>query len=948
MVRISLLSTLLAILATLWFWQGLPEDVDNALALKELPQSLQHLNLEQTLELPYQSGIQTRQIGNEQLTLIGGQFEQRFSVCEKASAKDHQDKITASHYIYVGLELAQLKALDKDFSVKKTFINRVQNPIIDQSNTSYDIPGFAIKYNENTGHSIKLLEANVQLIVDNIEAYDDEPNFIKHGFISNDDFTIVATKKQISRCKFNEFDFDIYRHSQGSNDFVYFLDDFTNLNSEHVKGSITAGSYPPPSITKYGVQSLVEQMQACEQIKEEDGEWQYASRYHYNNQTPLDGFSPIKTEHCKKVLATFYHTPAGNVVRKRAVKISNYAKPLIAISGDNLVNVAATHNEQPLAIKQKPLSLYQNLLIKNEDINKKMLWHKVHQDKATFTLPPLEQPTSIYILGKNISVSGTKVLARSEQCFNSLCDKKSDVTWLKLAPTSGEVIIEVSGILQTAPLLQQNIAQLTDKPSLQHSNCNQVCKAERAERIANGEVNKFSVVDRNNQKLSVADIPHLLAPRGGRINAAMGNNIQLTIDKSTQESVQSILEDYMSEIEIDAAFATLSIVNADGEILALAQTASVNENINYEREGYQQSYRPFDSPLTFKAAYHDGSSNYVSGSVMKLLSALMITDELGINHPYIKGMSFDQWYQQRHKTQMNPKLGCYPTYKSRCVKNSISNFTGPTGISTIKKYTIDKYIDKSVKYGLKEATRDSLNSYFSFMVSKVANEPIYEHLAFGEGSYAKSSKLRDFISQFGFYSPLKLDAGLLGGHEKNTVFYVPASQLSHTKEEQFWRAAVGEQNKVTALQVAQFTLAIANKKLTPLTLLKSIDDETAKLEKQSLNIKPEAFNLVQSAMKLAAKKYDSFKDLPPHISLYAKTGTGEIGKKDEYKKSLNNVWMTAYINPESPVVMTCQISQVKGLSTLCAKLINKLLENADKIPALGLASTQKQGIADVN
>lgn len=928
MIRINTISILLAFLATLWFWKGIPETIDIPSPPKELPLELQLLNAVQPLNLQYKSGITSERIGSKQLTLIGGEFEKRFTVCS-IPVKGRSNEISSTRFLYVGLDLGQLKSRDVDFNVKDTFIAAVKDPLLDQSNSQFDLPGFALKSYGDNNYTIFNIE-NSQLVLDSLVFEDDKTGFIKHSFISNNDFTVVITKNEHSPCEAEQFTFDIYRHSATTNKFVYFIDDITNENGALVKGVIESGDYAKSNETKFGIQSLVEQMKVCEQIKFQHDEWQYASRYHYNNQVVNDGFSPVQSEHCQKVLATFYHTPAGNVVRKRALKTTTYEKPMIAITGKNLVDVSVFHNDNPVAFEQGSLSLYQKLLFSNEDVNNKNIWHKIYQSKATFILPPTTSATNFYVLGDNIQVFGANVISTTDQCFESLCDKKSSVTKLRLAASNNPIRISATGINQSIPLLKQNLAQLDAKPSIQHTSAKIDHNSLDSDNPVESSNVTFSVVDRNNEKLTVTDIPHLLAPRGGRINASMGNTVQLTIDKMSQLAVQKVLENYMASADLNAKFATLSLVNAKGEILALAQTPQVDENINYEREGYKQSYRPFDSPLTFNAAYHDGSNHYVSGSVMKLLSALLIANELGVNHPFIKGISYNEWFKQRKKTQMNPKLWCYPTYKDSCIKDSIKNFRGVFSYSTISKY------HKDLPYGLKEALRDSLNSYFAFMVSKVADEPLYHQQAFGDSSFKDSSKLRDFVSKFGFYSPLKLDAGLLGNHVRNTVFYAPESQLNYNKKIQLWRAAVGEGNIVTALQVAQFTLAIANEELIPLSLMKSLDGIEGQHKSKALPIKPEVFSLVQEGMKLAAKSYSSIKNLPDDVSLYAKSGTGEIGEKDKFGKSLNNVWMTAYLHPESPVVMTCQIVKVKGVSKLCAELINNLIAHADEIPALGL------------
>ncbi len=949
MSRTSIGALVLALVATLWFLAGLPDSVDIAPPVNELPSALQPLNAIEPLDLQYHPGLKTQRVGQHYLSLIGGTFEQRFNIdlCQVTlrgvKTPEYKQGIPkASKYMYVGLSLAQIQARDSSYTDKTKLIDDVRAPILDQPNTAYDLPGFAIKGDKNQSYNIKLIEKNMSLITDSIaldyiDANEDAvANMVKHAFVSNDNFTVVLKKQTDYYCDIGQFTVDVYRHQAQAEKLVYYLDDTADINSELKQSKVIAGHYPPPSITKYGVQSLVENMTACQQIKEIKGQWTFASRYHYNSQTPLDDFDPIQSKHCQKVLATFYHTPAGNVVRKRAHKLFNYAKPLIAITGEGLVDVSAQFNKRPVMIEHSPLSLYQNILMAYDDLNKKSVWHKVYQGKASFVLPALAKQTNVYVLGKDIQVSGTKILAQSKQCFKSLCDASSDVMKLSLAATTRAVTITASGIKQTVPLLQQNVVQLGDKPSIQHAICNDECKAQKADRVSADHDTKFTVVDRNNETLTIDDAPHLLAPRGGRVNSSMANKVQLTIDKQAHKRLQDILDEYMLDSELEAKFATLTMVNAQGEILALAQTPQLKNDTNFERAGYEQAYRPFDSPLTFKAAYHDGSSNYVSGSVMKLLSSLLITNELGAEHPFIKGLTSKQWYKLRHQTQMNPKMPCYPSIDARCAKKHIKNFIGPRGI-----YTIDNHSNQQ-SYGLKQALRDSRNSYFAFMVSKVGNEPLYNQQAFGKDGFSQSSKLRHFVSQFGFYAPLKLDAGLLGEDINSTVFITPASELSYKKEEQFWRGAVGEQNKVTALQVAQFTLAIANEKLIPLSLLKSLDDKKANINPQVLNIKPESYNFVQDAMALAGGNYNSIKSLPEGISFYAKSGTGEITAKNKHSKSLNNVWMTSYIHPDSPIVLTCQIASVKGVSTLCAKLIEKVFSNADKIPALKLVTPPQQ------
>jgi hypothetical protein len=910
---VPLFTLVITLTAAVWFWAGKPTANTMLLTPVELPKSLQQINQNHTLPLQYQSGFNEHWFDGSRLITVGGKFQQEYKidVCEQIKYL-HSPKP-----LFIGLDYPQIQSFFNDVKKFKTRMHDyIHSPILDKKDSENDLPGFFI----SSDHSVNLLVVNpiedIQVISD--KDYDEMGEFT---FISNEKFTLVIERVNKTNCQLGMLNIRVYKHVLISPQMHYWLDH----NNSWSAGIVNEGIYPAQDQIRYGIASLNQHMQNCGLMKLDEARWQFASRYFYTDKQTSGQFNGEQSVHCQKVLATFYHTPAGEVLRNRALAEQNAMKPIAAIALPDNVNVSSLSSDRPVKITMGDISHYQTLFYR--DINhESFIWHKAHQEQVDFSFNAPDSAFYLYVLGRDVVIDGATVLQKNDQCVKDLCEQLNDVSLYYLKPTSPQITIRVNGLSQAnSPVLKKQRLELGEKPRIHTF-------------IDSSEIsvaNEFTVLDRNSEKLTVEDIPHLLAPYSGRINAAMGNNIMLTINKSMQRTVSQDLKLFVDKMAEKPEFATVSIADANGELLVLAQTPQVNTETNYQRAGYIQSTRPINSPLTFLAAYHDDSQRFVSGSVFKLLSALLIVEKLGVNHPMVKGLTFHSWKKMRDKTLMNPEFGCFPIIEKSCVSHGLNNFIFEGKKQTIynRMYDLEGNLKhQESTYGLKQAIRDSLNTYFAFMVDKAAQEPFYWQSAFGKNGYELTSPLRHFISQFGFYAPLRLDAGLLGEAAVGSVLTVPASKLKHyTVQSHFWRAAVGEQNRVTALQVAQFTLAIARQRLVPLSLFKSVDNKEAEVSTTSLNIKSESFELVQDAMLLAGSNYKALKDLP--FDIYAKSGTGEVSEKR------NNAWMTAYVNKQNPVVITCQIGQVKETGgDLCGRLIAELLQNKALIPALGLGS----------
>lgn len=910
---VPLFTLVIALTAAAWFWAGKPSAQHTINTLAGLPKPLQMLNKTQTLDLAYQPGIAEHWIDNSRIITLGGKFEREYNiyVCEQ------RKYLRSPKPLYVGLDFLQIKRLHQDKSKFNTVMYEyLHDPILDKQDSEQDLPGVVIT---SDGELSIAAEEEITLLTDT--QFDE---FEQWAFASNDKFTLVIRKQADTECDYGILNIAVYRHVSNATNMLFWLNHFDDqqANSDWSFGQVKAGYYPIQKNTRYGIQSLAEHMQSCRLMVLEHDRWQFASRYYYTDKIVKNKFDAKQSGHCRKVLATFYHTPAGEVLRNRALAAEQENKPVIALALAENTNVKASFNNQPVKVAQGSLSHFQNLYYTSAG-HDSYSWHKVRSEEVHFSFLSSSKPFYLYVLGRNVTITGATVVEVSDQCIKGLCEQAGDVTLYHIKPSAKEVFIEAQGILPAkSPLLKQATTRLAAKPDVT------VITNQSAP-----ETNQtFTVFDRKGKILEVSDIPHLLAPYSGRINPAMGDKITLTIDKYMQQVVTERLAQYLASIDEKLTFATISIASENGELLALAQSPQLSNDTHFARAGYIQSTLPVKSPLTFWAGYHDDSNSFVSGSVFKLLSALLITEKLGHEHPMVQGLSYKEWERIQDVTQMNPEFGCFPVIDQACVVNGLSNFVFEGEKQTIfNRMKKAKHTDSV--YGLKHAVRDSLNTYFAFMVDKVASEPFYWQSAFGPDGYELTSPLRHFVSQFGFYSPLRLDAGLLEEKADNSVLSVPASKLQHyTAQSQFWRAAVGEQNKVTALQVAQFTLAIAKGELIPLSLLKSVDGKQANVEAVPLNIKAQSFKFIRESMLLAGKNYTALKDIP--YDIYAKSGTGEVGEK-------NNAWMTAFVNKENPVVITCQISQVTGTGgELCGNLIKFLLQDQSEIPALIALSSE--------
>lgn len=928
---IVIVSLLLAVSVSYIVWDHLPDEPPQYDLPKQtrLPEALATLNQHHSFDFRAHTKHKLHPTAGPLVLSFLGQVVARYEIdlCEQSSG--YKGGI---YDLFVGLSRAQINTrLDSKRQGSVKNINSfLRNPVYDTPEVD-DLPGVVI---EGTLSNLSLTAMETDVLV---HSDIDDRHVNRYGLASNAHYSLLITtnrdqslRDQAGACKIGSvLSITVYEKRES--------EALANVLVGGELYQVVADHYPATDDPHlFDVQKLNDAMQGCDMlVKDADGIWHFASRWTFvdiergqSEKIPSSQRSPL----CQKVLASFYHTPAGKVLRQRIRLLNRSSSPVVAVAVGKGIGVSAFQNSLPVPATQATLSTYQTLLYThNYSVTAEPLWHKVIEPPSTpvqFVLRnSSEEVFEVYLVGRNAKVNGAQVLAKQARCPDAMCPQADDVLWLKLkAKPNTQVVISLSGVPQTMSLLKQKVIALDAVP--------QISEVLGHDRRAKGtsEATVFSVTDRSGKPLSPSDIPELLAPYGGRITASsgFGQTIQLTIDKSLQANLLQLLSSELAQLdEKPKGVASLLVMNGDGDVLAAVQQHADQRNssgMNLAREGYEQSYKPGTHWLTFAAGKHDGSARYTSGSTAKLITSALLIETLGVDHPLISGKTLNEW-RAPGLEGFDPRFSCYPVSHDTCGSNALNNFAGEGGRHTLfnraKRY-------RERRYGLDQALRDSLNSYFAALTSTVAQESVYGHYSFGAAAYSDTSPLRDMARRFGFYQPLYLDGGLLDGAlMKGSVLEISPSRYGFYRSfSQLLRAAVGEQTVVTPLHISQLTLAIAQGERVQPRVIKAVDGRLSKRVAFPLGLKPETLPRLRAAMRFSAQDYHSFAASDSLGGIYAKTGTGEVSQG-----GVNNAWTTAFRyqdNHANPLVVTCFMQQVKGNSSLCARVVARAMAALDR------------------
>jgi len=427
---------------------------------------------------------------------------------------------------------------------------------------------------------------------------------------------------------------------------------------------------------------------------------------------------------------------------------------------------------------------------------------------------------------------------------------------------------------------------------------------------------------------------------------------RLTLDLAMQGSAEAALEAGAGETSHRVAgrhggkdrrravrrAALLVLDAASGEILAAATHTGIPQGAHWEDLAAYDLADERHSPLRLPDWQQDGTPIYAPGSTFKRLTALALEQVAAadpVTDRLLDGLSAHDLDRVGSQDGFAFRVDdpCYPAGSRRCPWTGrgstrtrhgpvISNFGVPGKFVETPKAQMALYGDRV--YGLEQAIRDSMNSWFAWSYDRVdatglgrgdqAGVPHVKVLT--EGALDQARPIEPALRRLGFGRAARLDAGLLPEGmtlRAYDVLRVTPSRIDPIEDRQGLRQmAIGLRMQVTPLQLARVSSAIATGKVVQPHLLLSLDGREARLpDPPALGIRTDrirsgmkrvpvdgtaktAFNLglakgASDADQKRARLLDTLRD-----HLYAKTGTAPYGSKGA---SLNTAWLTGWLSP---------------------------------------------------
>ncbi|MDS4032249.1 MAG: penicillin-binding transpeptidase domain-containing protein [Candidatus Contendobacter sp.] len=396
----------------------------------------------------------------------------------------------------------------------------------------------------------------------------------------------------------------------------------------------------------------------------------------------------------------------------------------------------------------------------------------------------------------------------------------------------------------------------------------------------------------------------------------------------------------------EARVASLIVLDADrGDILAAVSSPEPSQGVAWTDLYSFALGHPRRDPLRIQAWQHDGGGLYPAGSAFKLVDALLLERE-ATRRPelaaLLAGPSGPEWMQPPLALAYDfaADAACYPAHAAGCApwarrpgerydrpaRPAVHNFRGAAGAQTLLERMRRQGDDR---YGLAQALRDSLNTWFAWLVettdATLLDDPTAPGLAgvraLTPNALRKARPLLDMVAGLGFGAAQDLDGGLLpaGVIESGDVLRTTASALDPmTNRTEVRLAALGFRMQVTPLQLAEVAAAIATGRQTAPRLLAELNGRSAsEPEGAALGITTDrirqGMQLVVSAGTARAAFADPrFDAIRPH--LYAKTGTADLDETG----AAQNAWLVGWLEPSAlpgesrRLAFACLISHTAG------------------------------------
>lgn len=262
----------------------------------------------------------------------------------------------------------------------------------------------------------------------------------------------------------------------------------------------------------------------------------------------------------------------------------------------------------------------------------------------------------------------------------------------------------------------------------------------------------------------------------------------------------------------------------------------------------------------------------------------------------------------------------------RPARPAVHNFRGAAGAQTLSERMRRQSDDH---YGLAQALRDSLNTWFAWLVettdATLLDDPATPGLAgvrpLTPNALRKARPLLDVAAGLGFGAARDLDGGLLpaGVIEPGDALRTTASALDPiTNRTEVRLAALGFRMQVTPLQLAEVAAAIATGRRTAPRLLAELNGRPADApEGPALGI---ATDRIRQGMRLVASVGTAraafagprFDAIRPY--LYVKTGTADLDETG----AVQNAWLVGWLEPgvlpgeSRRLAFACLISHTAG------------------------------------
>ena len=435
----------------------------------------------------------------------------------------------------------------------------------------------------------------------------------------------------------------------------------------------------------------------------------------------------------------------------------------------------------------------------------------------------------------------------------------------------------------------------------------------------------------------------------------MAVDTRLTVDAKVQTAARRALLGRLPAVSAafksadpyrTARVASLVVLDADrGDILAAANSPEPPPGAAWADLYSFAVGQPRRSPLRIWAWRHDGGGLHAAGSAFKLVDALLL-ERVATQRPelaaLLAGLSGPEWapLPLAQAYDFGADAACYPAHAEGCASwarrpgirydrpapTAVHNFRGGAGAQSLLE-RMQRHGDD--RYGLAQALRDSLNTWFAWLVettdATLLDDPAAPGLAgvraLTPDALHGARPLLDVAAGLGFGADQDLDGGLLpaGMIESGDVLRTTASTLDPiTSRTEVRLAALGFRMQVTPLQLAEVAAAIATGHRVAPRLLAELNGRLASdAAGAALGVATDRIRQGMQLVVSAGTARTAFTDprfdaLRP--SLYAKTGTADLDETG----AVQNAWLVGWLEPGAlpgesrRLAFACLVSHTTG------------------------------------